>query len=434
MLFLLKDYMTSKLQKFFKRYSIDELHYIMAAFYASTIIFNEFSKFFLWFYGIVFFMFYSKIQTYKSKVIWIFFIPLALHILFFWNNESYILAIKQLEKFTVFLVFPLIFIFQNNAIKIKKILGYYSSIFSTIIFLCFVYYVYANFTDFKGYISGKNAWEMGYAFSNFLGTHAPRFNLHVSFLCFVNLYLVIKTVLSNNSNSFLFFRLFCLASSLFVMLNINTRLAIAVFAVGAISYIAYTFFVKGLAVKKIFFISAGLVIMSITFMLIFPYTLKKFQKKTFNQMDMIGKLDQIEQPEEKIFGSLVTRLTAWSVVLNMSAKKPITGYGYTNCYPLLRQEYRDSNQLFLSKYNYRVHNQFLDFLLKFGVLGSILLILFFANKFYVALKIRSAVFLYFCMLFLAVNLVEDLFRTYDGIAFGAFWISVFIKSYLEKRN
>lgn len=275
---------------------------------------------------------------------------------------------------------------------------------------------------------------MGYAFSNFLGTHAPRFNMHVSFLCFVNLYLVTKIILRKNENSYLFFRLFCLVSSLFIMLIINTRLAISIFTLGSISYFAYVSLVSRLAAKKILFISTILGIISIAFLLIFPYTLKKFKDKTFNQLDMIGKLDEIEQPEEKIFGSLVTRLTAWSVVLNMSAKKPFTGYGYTNCYPLLLQEYKDSNQQFLFKYNYRIHNQFLDFLLKFGFSGMILLMVFFANKFYVALKTRSAVFLYFCLLFLAANLFEDFFRTYDGIAFGAFWTSVFIKIYLEKRN
>ena len=109
------------------------------------------------------------------------------------------------------------------------------------------------------------------------------------------------------------------------MLIINTRVAIAVFAVGAISYIAYIFFAKGFTAKKLFFISAILGIISSVFLLTFPYTLEKFQKKTFNKMDMIGKLDQIDQPEEKIYNSLVTRLTVWSVVLDMSTKKPMTG-------------------------------------------------------------------------------------------------------------
>ena len=426
--------MKIKLEKFFKPYFKKDLFYIMVALYGSTIIFNEFSKYLLWFFGIVFLTFYSKIYIYRSKVILGFFIPIALHVLFFWNNESYLLVIKQLEKLTVFLVFALIFIFQRNSINLKKILTYYSSIFSIIIILFFMYYMSVNFIDFKGYVIGKNVWKMGYAFSNFLGTHAPRFNMHVSFLSFVNLYLVTKILLSKNENSFLFFRLFCLVSSLFIMLIINTRLAIAIFTLGSISYFTYVSLVSKLAVKKILFISTILGIISFTFLLIFPYTLKKFKDKTFNQLEMIGQLDQIEQPEEKIFGSLVTRLTAWSVVLNMSAKKPLKGYGYTNCYPLLLQEYKDSNQQFLFKYNYRIHNQFLDYLLKFGFSGIMLLVVFFANKFYVALKTRSAVFLYFCFLFLAANLFEDLLRTYDGIAFGAFWTSIFIKVYLEKRN
>ena len=151
-------------------------------------------------------------------------------------------------------------------------------------------------------------------------------------------------------------------------------------------------------------------------------------------MDMIGKLDQIDQPEEKIYNSLVTILTVWSVVFDMSIKKPITGYGSTNCYVLLFKEYKDSNQRFLLKYKFKVHNQFLDYLLKFGYLGAILLIIFFTNKFIIALKTRSAVFLYFCVLFLAANLFDDLLRIYDGIVFCAFWTSVFIKRYLEQRN
>ena len=426
--------MTSKLEKFFKSYTKEDLFYIMVALYASTIIFNEFSKFFLWGFGAIFLIFYSKIYIYRSKVIWAFIIPVVLHVLFFWNNESFIQSIKQLEKFTVFLVFPLIFIFQQRPINIRKILTYYSSIFSTILFLFFIYYLYVNFIDFKGYVLGEDVWKMGYAFSNFLGTHAPRFNMHVSFLSFVNLYLVMNTALGKNKDSSLFVRVACLASSLFVMLIINTRVAIAIFAVCAISYIGYIFFVKGFTVKKMFFISAILGIISTVFLFTFPYTLEKFQKKTFNKMDMIGKLDQIDQPEEKIYNSLVTRLTVWSVVLDMSTKKPIKGYGYTNCYALLFQKYKDSNQQFLLKHKFKVHNQFLDYLLKFGYAGVLLLIIFFANKFYIAIKIRSTVFLYFCILFLAANLFDDLLRIYDGIAFSAFWTSVFIKSYLEKRS
>ena len=426
--------MASKLEKFFKSFSKEDLFYIMVALYASTIIFNEFSKFFLWFFGIIFLMFYSKVHIHRSKVILAFIIPVALHVLFFWNNESLIQSIKQLEKFTVFLVFPLIFIYQSRSINIRKILAYYSLIFSTILFLFFIYYLCVNFIDFKGYILGKDVWKMGYAFSNFLGTHAPRFNMHVTFLSFVNLYLVMNTALGKNKDSSLFVRVASLGSSLFVMLIINTRIAIAVFAVGSISYVAYTFFVKRLAAKKIFLISAILGIISIIFLLTFPYTLEKFQKKTFNQMDMIGKLDLIDQPEEKIYNSLVTRLTVWSVVIDMSIKKPITGYGYTNCYVLLFKEYKNSNQRFLLKYKFKVHNQFLDYLLKFGYLGALLLIIFFANKFFIAFKTRSAVFLYFCVLFLAANLFDDLLRIYDGIAFCAFWTSVFIKNYLELRN
>ena len=426
--------MTSKLEKFFKSFSKEDLFYLMVALYASTIIFNEFSKFFLWFLGIIFLIFYSKVYIYKSKVIWAFIIPVVLHVLFFWNNESFTESIKQLEKFTVFLVFPLILIFQSRSINIRKMLSYYSLIFSTILLFFFLYYLSVNFVDFKGYVLGKDVWKMGYAFSNFLGTHAPRFNMHVSFLSFVNLFLVMNTTLSKSKNFSLLIRVLCLASSLSVMLIINTRLAIAVFFVGAASYVAYIFFANRLAAQKIYFVSATLGIISTIFLLTFPYTLEKFQKKTFNQIDMIGKLDQIAQPEEKIYNSLVTRLTVWSVVLEMSTKKPITGHGYTNCYALLLQEYKESNQQFLLKYKFNVHNQFLDYLLKFGYLGPMLLIIFFANKFYIALKTRSAVFLYFCVLFLAANLFDDLLRVYDGIAFGAFWTSVFIKNYLEVRN
>ena len=146
-------------------------------------------------------------------------------------------------------------------------------------------------------------------------------------------------------------------------------------------------------------------------------------------------------PEKKVTPFLFLRLDRYKMVHFSKKMVKLLCKEFTfsaninlNCYNLLFQEYKDSNQRFLLKHKFKVHNQFLDYLLKFGYLGAILLIIFFTNKFIIALKIRSAVFLYFCVLFLAANLFDDLLRIYDVIAFCAFWTSVFIKRYLEQRN
>ncbi|GIS21225.1 MAG: hypothetical protein CM15mP121_0770 [Bacteroidota bacterium] len=53
----------------------------------------------------------------------------------------------------------------------------------------------------------------------------------------------------------------------------------------------------------------------------------------------------------------------------------MTGYGYTNCYVYYFKNIKTAINNF-SKDKFKVHNQFLDYLLKFGYFGVLLLIIF----------------------------------------------------------
>ena len=83
------------------------------------------------------------------------------------------------------------------------------------------------------------------------------------------------------------------------------------------------------------------------FLKIFPYTIEKFTLKTFNNIDMIGQIDQIENPEEKIYGSLVTRITVWQITLNLASSNLAYGYGVSDAHPKLFSAYEKMNQKFL---------------------------------------------------------------------------------------
>ena len=418
----------------YRAYYFNKILPIFLSFFAATIVFREFSAYVLALLFIISLIFYKEIYFNRKKTLEFLFIsiPLLLQIIFFWNNESFYEAVKEIEKYTAYLVLPLIIVFQKSTLNIEKILNWFSIFFTTILFFGILKYIILNFDSVAQYINGELAWQMGYAISNSLGSHAPALNLHISFLCFINLHLLLCSLKTSQNINQVFLKISLLLISISALLIINTRLAIFVFFIGAIVLILFQEIKNAFKYKIV--IGVSILILTLGFLKIFPSTMDKFINKTFNDIEKVGQLDEINNPEEKIYGSLVTRLTVWKTVLNISSSSLFFGHGVSAAHSNLFYAYENMNQKFLAKYKFKVHNQFLDFLLKFGILGIVLACLFFLNILRLALKLNMPYIFYFFVLFSLANMVDDFLIRYDGIVFSAFWISVFSKLYIDKQK
>jgi O-antigen ligase len=379
-------------------------------------------------------VFYKRL-VFKKKLwipILIIAVPVLLDLLFLWNNESISSGFKHMEKRVSTLIFPLLIISNCARLNLNRIFAIYSYVFSGALLVLFVRFLVTYPELVNKYLNGIDLWEMGYSFANSTTVHAPALNMHIAFLVIVSFYLFINELLVRNDakKNLLVFGIFLW--SFFMLLIINTRLAIAN-AVGGLFIVLFMELAKRVSHKKLLkstFALAILILVSfIAFAEAFPYAKKKFTTVTFSNMDMVGRLDEFENPEGTVFNSLVARVSIWKTAWERAQDDLWLGVGAADGKDELNQAYLDTNQQFLAKYKFPTHNQYLDFLLKFGVLGFVGVIAYILHIAWLGFKLKHSVILFFFLLFFTSNLTDDFLIRFDGITFSAFWISIFASFY-----
>lgn len=363
--------------------------------------------------------------------------PFLLEIFFFFSNDSLKLGLKSLEKTITMIVFPLFILGNYKKIEFYKLLQWYclmTIVFMVVFFIRFrIVYDYLFFN----YYNGVDLWEMGYEFSNSIGIHAPALNMHLAFVSISCMFLLFQSFASNKILLIKLGMSLLFLLSFFFVLLVNTRMALMNTLVGFLVVIFFQISNKiSLNKLKTAMVIAVVLISSVLYLFITKNTFmkEKYTTEMFSHIDKIGKLDEIDHPEIVVYSSLVTRLTIWKTTWELALKKLPFGVGSSDGKPELFKYYKDTNQRFLAKYEFPVHNQYLDFLLKFGILGLIVVIGYVWNIARLGFKLRNPIVLSFFFLFFTSNLTDDYLIRFDGIAFSAFWISVFSAVWLQKSD
>lgn len=361
--------------------------------------------------------------------------PFLIELIMFWNNQSYFLGLKSLEKSVSLLIFPLFIIGNFQRINFYRLLKLYSLSTTIIVLFFFIRFLIVHSKLINKYLKGIDLWEMGYVFSNTIGIHAPALNMHLAFVAFSNLYIFIKTI--NNSRTRIIKLLFLLnfILSFFFVLFVNTRMALLCMILGFIIVFFMEFF-REKNYKKIIKTVTIVSLLSITVFFLFlqknTFMKEKYTTEMFSHIDKIGRLDEIDHPEIEVYSSLVTRLSIWKSAWELSMKNLPFGVGAADGKPELFKYYETTNQIFLAKYQFPTHNQYLDFLLKFGILGLITIFLYILTIGYIGYVTKNAIIISFFLLFFISNLTDDFLIRFDGIAFSGFWFSIFSSYWLKK--
>lgn len=377
----------------------------------------------------------SNIKTRKTLIyILIISIPFLLEVVFFLNNSNLVEGYKSLEKNLTTLFFPIVIILNYKLLKPKKILNLYS-IFTIIMLVIFLvlFIVFRN-DYFNKYLQGIHLWQMGYEFSNFIGIHAPALNMYVSFISIVLLYNFLNEYLLNafSKKSVCFVVLFLL--SFLFLLIINTRIALLTFAINLV----VLFFVFQMKLKlKIIIFSCSIFILtlfSILFVNKFPYIIEKYSTQITGNLDKIGKLDEIENPEINVYSSLVTRLTIWKSSYELGKREVLFGHGSSDAKKELIKYYGETNQKFLKKFELITHNQILNYFLKFGIIGVIGCLTYLLYPLYIYYESKNAIALFFFINFFISNITDDYLNKFDGLAYSALWYSILTYYVINKKN
>ncbi|MFV7236222.1 O-antigen ligase family protein [Flavobacterium sp. ZB4R12] len=362
--------------------------------------------------------------------------PLLLEILLFWNNDSYLMGIKSIEKSISLLIFPLFILGNFQRIKFFKLTQLYSFFTTGIILFFFIRFTVIVPDLMNKYLNGIDLWEMGYEFSNSIGIHAPALNMHLSFGAIINLYFVFNAFRERKGVLIKIVNFAIFGLSFFFVLFVNTRMALFNMLIGFVLVFFYQVIRKYNFKKGIGIAAVGLVVLGSIFLLFVqknPYMKEKYTAATFAYMDKIGKLDAIENPEIKVFNSFVTRVSIWKSAWELSLKNLPFGVGASDGKPELDNYYKQTNQHFLAKYEFPTHNQFLDFLLKYGILGPIVVFLYIFSIGYLGFRVKNAIIIAFFFIFFTSNLTDDFLLRFDGIAFSGLWFSIFGSYWLQEK-
>ena len=362
--------------------------------------------------------------------------PLLLELLFFFNTDSYIDEVKVVEKYVSLALFSWFIIGNYHRIQFASLIEYYASATMSIVSLFLLFFVLNNPLLIAKYQSGIDLWEMGYVFSNSMGIHAPALNMHLAFVTIIFIYLTVQSFKENRQTKTKLFRISSFIISLFLVLFINTRLALLNVILGMLLVFFYA--IKDhINIKKTIKSSLlSVVILSIVLSIYVKnnsYMAYKYNNVTFAHMDKIGKLDDIENPEATVFNSFVTRLSIWKSAWELGVQNLPFGVGASQSKPALTAYYKQTNQQFLAKYEFPTHNQFLDYFIKYGILGPIVVLIYLSGIAYLGINLRQPVILSFFVLFFTSNCVDDFLLRFDGIVFSGFWFAIFISYWLQQK-
>jgi O-antigen ligase len=383
-------------------------------------------------------IFIKKMHFSRQSLILAVFIasPLLLEIIMFWNNDSFDKGLKSLEKYSSLLVFPVFILGNYQRVQFLRILRFYTIITTIIILFFFIRFIICYPELIYKYLNGNDLWEMGYQFSNSVGIHAPALNMHLAFVSVSCLFFVFEGFRFKEKPMLKMSSIIVFILSFFFVLFVNTRMALINVLVG----FALVFFgevIRKYDFKKVMGTFAVLVLVLSGVLFIFvqnnPYMKEKYSSVTFAYMDKVGKLDEIENPEAKVFNSLVTRVSIWKSGWELSQKNLFFGVGASDGKPELVKYYKNTKQQFLAKYEFPTHNQFLDFLIKFGILGPLVVLLYIFTIGYLGVSLKNAIVLSFYFLFFTSNLTDDFLLRFDGIAFSGLWISIFGSYWLQQK-
>lgn len=401
---------------------------------ASTIFFRAFCTLLILLFAVYNLIHFKNLKWPSNtwKYVCILSLPLVFEILFFWNNSNFNSGFKSLEKYTSLLIFSIFILGSYQQLSFYKILNQYRYLLTAILSVLLIRFAIVDQHLVQKYISGIHLWEMGYEFAKSFKNHAPAVNMHVAFLIVANVFFLIKkqTLKSRIVNVLI------LAIGVFSLLILNTRISLAVAILGSL-IIVFDYFIKQFRTFQIIKFSAIFVLIIAAVLFISfksnPYMKEKYSSVTFAHIDKIGKLDEIENPEVVVFNAFVTRLSIWKSAYELALEKPILGYGSADGKKEVVDYFKRTNQQFLAKYEFPVHNQFLDFFVKFGFLGLIMTFVYLAVPLVIGFLSKNTIMIVFGLIFFISNLFDDFLIRFDGIIFFSLWTCLGYSYYIKKK-
>lgn len=124
--------------------------------------------------------------------------------------------------------------------------------------------------------------------------------------------------------------------------------------------------------------------------------------------------------------SILQRIEYLKTAFSIISKNILFGVGTGDVDDAFKLEYKLSRSKLEPQWQHRTHNQFITFIVTFGIIGFIIIISCFTYAIIYEKKYKDFLFIVFLLIAIISMLNEDTLETHTGMSFFAFFLSLFL--------
>lgn len=343
-------------------------------------------------------------------------------------TSNYYEGFYYLEKRLTLLLFPLILGGLTLTQKSVKHILY------TFIFGCFLLGTIGLIIAFSKYVqTGDTAYYYSDLLVRYMRGQGVYLGLY-SNLSLIFIFYLYKAGYNFRISKWLVAGLFLFFVTLtFLSTTRNSILAMMLFVVG---YLVYSILKEGRYKLAI----GGLVVMLVTAVslsFLFPSTLKRFKSITNYQFtyDNTNPVNQFHgEIKQENWNGLTLRLALWSCGIEVFKNNPLIGVSAGDYIDELMKVYKERNFHYAYEREWGVHNQYIETMVCFGLLGLAVFIYGFIYPVYLSTKKGNYLHALVLILFLLALVTESVLNRFMGIVLFAFFNSLLAYNNLSREN
>lgn len=347
-----------------------------------------------------------------------------LHILALLYSENLDVAFSQLEKKASLLILPLLIATMKISRKNVNLLVH-SQIFSVTLacIICFV----SSLNEIFNFQNDVNNAHFRGVFTQAMGIHHVYLSIYIClailFLCF----LISKAIIRDKKTSYLLVLYFLNVGFLFYMISILVARSVIIGFFIALVVSLSLYIIKSKSFKTGL---AGILMTGIIFFLVGKSEKVQYMYNLSMKEDLTLRENLIFDYTDKYWydwnSGTKLRLAIWSCVLEVyKNNNPLIGVGTGDVQHELMRQYTKVGFQYAHERNYTVHNQYLDFLLRLGIIGTILFLFIIIYSAIICIKKNNYLYLSFLILFCVCCITESTLEVQKGIVFFGLFNSLF---------
>jgi O-antigen ligase len=360
-------------------------------------------------------------KSIKNKFLILFISLFIIHLLGLLYTSNFRYAFKDLDIKFPLLVFPFLLIgrgVSKNTIDL---------ILKGFVIGCIICSIGAFSNSIQVYSQTRDVSKMLYEGMQFI-MHSSYFALYLSFaIAYLFFKLDSKNSLFSNNNLAIFSLIFFF---IIVVIFLNSRAGMIGLGVSFLFFLFYVIIEKRL--KLFYFLISIFLLTSLFVLTTSSQIFNRFKLISKESVNVTSSVPNVE-PVSNI-NNIDLRMAILTIGFDLFKESPVIGYGTGDIKDVLVEGYKKEN--FIKGYDrkYNCHNQFLQFLLAFGIIGLLVFLVSLVYPMFFAFFKKNYLYVFLILMLCFNFLFESMLETKAGVEFYAFFNALLIGVSYKKRD